>query len=112
MSNGPWYDDGPEPPPSRAVRTRDAEWRKKRRRRRVVGTLLKLVFWALLLAGVFILGIGFGKISVEANSGSAREVTLNHTAPAITHTQPEKTITETKTVVKTKTVRIKGGKGR
>lgn len=71
--------------------------RSRRRRRRLARGAIRSVFWALVLAGVFILGIGYGRTLSE---DELREDTVTITQPrdAIQATLPVKTVTVTKTV--------------
>lgn len=80
-------------------------WRKRKRRRRVVRGFIKLVFWSLVLAGVFVLGLGFGKTIADGSgsSGDTESVTLKENRGVVTATLPVKTVVSTKTVTKTVT---------
>ena len=75
--------------------------RSRRRRRRVALGAIKSLFWLLVLAGVFVLGIGYGRTISSDDQTSTRKVTLEQDAgEPITATLPTKTITVTKTVAK------------
>jgi hypothetical protein len=76
------------------------EWRRRRRRRRVVRGFVKLVFWTLVLAGVFVLGVGLGKTVGDGPSGEGSQVTLERDRGQVTATQPTTTVMRTQTVVR------------
>ena len=70
----------------------------RRRRRRVARGAIRLVFWTLVLAGVFILGIGYGRTLSGEDELREDEVTITQERDAIEATLPTKTVTVTKTV--------------
>lgn len=72
--------------------------RKRRRRRRVVRGFARLVFWTFVLAGVFILGLGYGKTLSTEDELRDDEVTITQPRDAIQATLPTRTITVAKTV--------------
>jgi hypothetical protein len=72
--------------------------RSRRRRRRVARGAIRLVFWTLVLAGVFVLGIGYGRTLSGEDELREDEVTITQPREAITATLPTKTVTVTKTV--------------
>lgn len=78
--------------------------RKGKRRRRVFGGLVKLVFWILVLAATFILGLGFGRTIAGDDEVARKHVTITQDRGAVTATLPTRTITTTKTVTVTKRV--------
>jgi hypothetical protein len=75
--------------------------RSRRRRRRVARGVVKVAFWTLVLAGTFVLGIGYGKTLSGEDELRTDEVTVSQSRGAVTATLPTKTVTVTKTVVKT-----------
>lgn len=80
--------------------------RSRRRRRKVALGAIKALFWALVLAGTFVLGLGFGRTLSGDDKALKRTVTLEQDAGApITATLPTKTITVTKTVAKPATAK-------
>ncbi|MCW2973173.1 MAG: hypothetical protein JWN72_1446 [Thermoleophilia bacterium] len=82
--------------------------RSRRRRRRLALGAIKSLFWLLVLAGVFVLGIGYGRTISSDDETSTRKVTLEQDAGApITATLPTRTITVTKTVAKAPTAAAK-----
>jgi hypothetical protein len=77
------------------------EWRKKRRKRRVLRGFAKLIFWTFVLAGVFVLGLGFGKTIADGDGGQkSRKVTVEQERGPVTATLPTKTVVKTTTVIK------------
>jgi hypothetical protein len=72
--------------------------RTRRRRRRVARGLIRTVFWGLVLAGVFILGIGYGKTLSGQDELRADKVTVTLDPQPVEATLPTKTVTVTKTV--------------
>lgn len=96
----------------RSARTRSRDSRRRRRRRRWVGALVKGVFWLLVLAGVFVFGVGMGKELGESRTIGGEQVTIERDRGQLTYTTPTKTVVETKTVVKVKRVRVKSRRGR
>lgn len=72
--------------------------RARRRRRRVALGLVKVLFWTLVLAGVFIMGIGYGRTLGDDVDATKRQVTLEQDARTIEATLPTRTETVTKTV--------------
>jgi hypothetical protein len=72
--------------------------RSRRRRRRVVRGAIRTVFWTLVLAGVFILGIGYGRTLSGEDELREDEVTITQPRDAIEATLPTRTVTVTKTV--------------
>jgi hypothetical protein len=71
---------------------------RRRRRRRALRGLIRTVFWALVLAGVFILGLGYGKTIGGEDELREDKVTVTQESQKINATLPTKTITVTKTV--------------
>ncbi len=71
--------------------------RSRRRRRRLVRGAIRSVFWALVLAGVFILGIGYGRTLSGEDELREDQVTVTQPRDAIQATLPTKTVTVTKT---------------
>jgi len=76
--------------------------RRRGRRRRVVRGFAKLVFWTLVLAATFVLGLGFGRTIAGDDDVAREQATITQERGAITATLP--TITTTKTVTVTKRV--------
>jgi hypothetical protein len=74
--------------------------RSRRRKRRVVAGIVKVVFWALVLIGVFVLGIGYGRTIAGDDETAKDEVTVTQPRGRIEATLPTKTVTVTKTVAK------------
>jgi hypothetical protein len=74
--------------------------RSRRRRRRVARGAVRFTFWTLVLAGVFVLGIGYGKTLSGEDELRTDEVTVSQPRGAVTATLPTRTVTVTKTVVK------------
>ena len=72
--------------------------KSRRRRRRVVRGAIKGVFWTIVLAGVFVLGLGYGRTLSGEDELRTDEVTVSVPRDAITATLPEKTVTVTTTV--------------
>jgi hypothetical protein len=72
--------------------------RSRRRRRRVLRGIVKTAFWALVLAGVFVLGLGYGKTIGGEDELRKDEVTVEQDPVRIRATLPTKTVTVTKTV--------------
>ena len=93
--------------PEGGSRHQRQEWRRRRRRRRVVRGFVRLAFWTLLLAGVFVFGLGFGRTVGGGADGETRKVTIERARGPVTATQPVTTVveTQTKTVVKIKPAR-------
>ena len=77
------------------------ELRRQRARRRRLGIVrgfIKLVFWSLVLAGVFILGIGYGRTIARDAGGSGKSTTMTQDLGSVEVTLPTTTVTETVTV--------------
>lgn len=91
-------------------RVQRKEWRRRRRRRRLFRGAVKLMFWTLVLAGVFVMGIGFGKTLGGGPGGSGSQVTLEAERGQVTVTQPVTTVVQTKTVVKRAPSRQRAGR--
>lgn len=72
--------------------------RARRRRRRLARGAVRTVFWALVLTGVFIMGIGYGRTLSGEDELRSDEVTVTVPGGTITATLPTETITVTKTV--------------
>jgi hypothetical protein len=66
-----------------------------------------VLFWGLVLAGVFVLGIGFGKTIGGGDSAGSKKVTVTNDRGQITQTLPTKTVTSTKTQTVVKRVTTK-----
>lgn len=66
---------------------------------------IRLVFWSLVLAGVFILGIGYGRTLSGEDELREDKVTVTQPRDAIEATLPTRTIT----VTVTETVRATRG---
>lgn len=94
-------------PVAYAGRARTRERGRRRRRRRWVRGLTRLVFWGLVLAGVFVFGVGFGKTIGEGGTLAGESVTVVRDRGQLTATLPTKTIVETKTVTKIRKVRVR-----
>lgn len=80
------------------ARSKNKSRRRRSRRRRFYKGLIKGLFWIMVMSGVFILGIGYGRIvggSVDKKSGDVR---LTVPQDPVTVTLPTKTVTVTKTV--------------
>ncbi len=67
--------------------------RARKRRRRVVRGIVKTVFWALVLAGTFVLGLGYGKTLSSEDQTSSEHVTVTAPRDAVTVTVPTQTVT-------------------
>lgn len=76
--------------------------RTRRRRRRLLRGVVRTAFWALVLAGVFILGLGYGRTLSGEDELREDKVTVEQEPVPIQATLPTKTVT----VTKTKTVRV------
>lgn len=88
-------DNAPAIPGERAgVRPR----RAGRRRRRLVLGMVRGAFWTLVLAGVFVLGIGYGRTLSGDDELRADEVTIEQDPVPIEATLPTRTVTVTRTV--------------
>ena len=72
--------------------------RSRRRRRRTARVLIKSAFWTLVLAGVFVLGLGYGRTLSDEDELRTDDVTITQQRDAIQATLPTKTVTVTKTV--------------
>lgn len=72
--------------------------RSRRRRRRALRGLVRTAFWALVLAGVFILGLGYGRTLSGEDELREDLVTVQQDPVPIEATLPTKTVTVTKTV--------------
>lgn len=72
--------------------------RTRRRRRRLARGAIRSLFWTLVLAGVFILGIGYGRTLSGEDELREDDVTITLPRDAIQATLPTKTVTVTKTV--------------
>jgi hypothetical protein len=79
-------------------RTAARRLRSRRRRRRILGSLVKGVFWTLVLAGVFVLGLGYGRTLSSEDELRRDEVTVTVQRDAVTATLPTETVTVTRTV--------------
>ncbi len=75
---------------------RDA--RSRRRRRRLARGAVKGVFWTIVLAGVFVLGLGYGRTLSGEDELRTDEVTVSVPRDAVTATLPTTTVTVTETV--------------
>lgn len=75
-----------------------ARLNRRRRRRRLLRAVVRTVFWALVLAGVFILGLGYGKTLGGEDELRRDKVTVTRDPQRINATLPTKTVTVTKTV--------------
>lgn len=62
--------------------------RRGKRRRRLMLTALRTMFWSLILAGVFILGLGYGRIMSNDTKSSDSKVTINRKAQPVKITIP------------------------
>lgn len=60
------------------------------------------MFWSLVLAGVFILGIGYGRTLSGEDELRDDKVTITQPRDAIEVTLPTRTVTVTKTVTATR----------
>ncbi len=83
--------------------------RTRRRRRHVVRGAIRVVFWTLVLSGVFILGIGYGRTLSGEDELREDKVTITQQRDAIEATLPTRTITVTKTVTATRPAARAGG---
>ncbi len=103
------FDD--EEPGQRLYRTtREARAaRRRRRRRRVVAAVARFGLWLLLLSGVFVLGMGVGRVAPTVTDDPAGQVTIDAERGPLTVTLPERTVTQTQT--RTVTVRQRAGGG-
>jgi hypothetical protein len=72
--------------------------RSRRRRRRIVAGLVRGVFWTLVLAGVFVLGLGYGRTLSSEDEMRGDEITVTVPRDAVTATLPTETVTVTRTV--------------
>lgn len=81
--------------------------RRRRRRRKYVRGTIRMLMWTVVLAGVFVLGLGYGIVTSDNKNLSGDEVTISKDRGALTATQPVKTVTVTKTVIKKVRVRAK-----
>ena len=81
-----------------SARSDQRRLQKRRRRRRVARGAIRFVFWTFVLAGVFILGIGYGRTLSGEDELREDKVTITQPRDAIEVTLPTKTITVTKTV--------------
>lgn len=72
--------------------------RSRRRRRRIVLGFVRVVFWTLVLVGVFIMGIGYGRTVSDDSGATKRRVTVEQDARTIEATLPTATTTVTTTV--------------
>lgn len=72
----------------------------RRRRRRVVRGFVRTVFWALVLAGVFVLGLGYGRTLSDEGGDGTGDVTITQDRGALEATLPTRTETVTKTVTR------------
>lgn len=59
---------------------------------------IRLVFWTLVLAGVFVMGIGYGRTLSGEDELREDKVTITQERDAIEATLPTRTVTVTKTV--------------
>ncbi len=59
---------------------------------------IRLVFWSLVLAGVFILGLGYGRTLSGEDELREDKVTITQPRDAIEATLPTRTVTVTRTV--------------
>lgn len=93
---------------AQSTRQRARDTRRRRRKRRVLRGLGRLLFWTFVLAGVFVLGIGFGR-TIGGSGGEAGpgQVTVTADRGQLTATLPTRTIVETRTVTRTVRVRQK-----
>lgn len=85
-----------------SARSDQRRLKQRRRRRRAARGVIRLVFWTLVLAGVFILGIGYGRTLSGEDELREDKVTITQPRDAIEATLPTKTITVTKTVAASK----------
>lgn len=94
MRNGGSYGTGHTREQARAVR-------KRRRRRRFVRGAVRTAFWGLVLAGVFVFGLGVGREVGADREPAGESTTIVRRVPAITATMPTQTVVETRTVTRT-----------
>lgn len=59
---------------------------------------MRIVFWALVLAGVFVLGLGYGRTLGGDDELRRDEVTITSEVGTVEATLPTRTTTVTKTV--------------
>ena len=71
--------------------------RRGRRRRRLVLTVLRSAFWLLVLAGVFVLGLGYGRTLGSDEPGNAKRVMVTRDLGQVTATLPTETVVKTVT---------------
>lgn len=64
----------------------------------MVTGLIKAVFWTCVLAGVFVLGLGYGRTLGGDEDKVSEQVTVKGETRTIEATVPERTVTVTKTV--------------
>lgn len=70
--------------------------------------LARTVFWLLVLCGVFVLGLGYGRTVSGDDNATKRRVTVDQDLGTVEATLPTRTITTTKTVtVRAPAVRTK-----
>lgn len=81
--------------------------RRKRRRRRFVRGIFRMLMWVLVLAGAFVFGLGYGRISSNTRNLSGGKAMIANDRGPLTATLPTKTVTVTKTVIKKVKVRVK-----
>jgi hypothetical protein len=74
----------------------------RRRRRRLARGLVRTAFWTLVLAGVFILGLGYGKTLSGEDELRSDKTTVKLEPQPVEATLPTKTVTVTKTVTAAK----------
>jgi hypothetical protein len=72
--------------------------RARRRRRRAARGAIKGVFWTLVLAGVFVLGLGYGRTLSGDDASTKQQVTVKQSRGTVEATLPTRTVTVTKTV--------------
>lgn len=60
--------------------------------------MIRFVFWTFVLAGVFVLGIGYGRTLSSEDELREDSVTITQPRDAIEATLPTRTVTVTKTV--------------
>jgi hypothetical protein len=81
-----------------ASRTDARRLRSRRRRRGLVRGVIRVIFWTIVLAGVFILGLGYGKTLSGEDEQRSDKVTVTESRGAIVATLPTETVTVTTTV--------------
>ena len=81
-----------------------------RRRRSVARGSLRIVFLGLVLAGVFVLGLGYGRTLSGQDELRKDEVTVTYEAAPIEATLPTRTVTVTKTVTVKTTPRARSAR--